>query len=249
MDKVQELMKILKRLNRGEAPEKVKAEAREFLATIDAKDLSIAEQNLINEGLTTADLQKLCEIHLELLADQVQQMKDKLVPGHVISTLVSEHEAILGFLDMLNAVNQAVQQMSRYDKNADAFKKLPHIADHLLEAERHHQREEDVLFPALEARGVYGPPTVMRQEHTQLRQQKRRLKDLADNAAKLRFGRFRKELNETVSALVPALREHIFKENNILYPTALQVIEDQEVWKKLKIECDKIGYCCFTPPG
>jgi uncharacterized protein len=249
MDKVQELTKILKRLNRGETPEKVKAEAREFLATVDAKDLSIAEQNLVDEGLSPADLQKLCDIHLELLSDHVGAMKDKLPPGHVIATLVSEHEAILGYLDGLDSANQAIQQMDAYDPKSDAFETLAHVAEHLLEAERHHQREEDVLFPALEARGVQGPPTIMRQEHTQLRKQKHRLKDLADHAATLEFGRFKEQLNETVSLLAPALREHIFKENNVLYPTALQVIEDEEIWQKLKAACDKIGYCCFTPPS
>ena len=43
------------------------------------------------------------------------------------------------------------------------------------------------------------------------------------------------------------LRDHIFKENNILYPTALEVIKENSVWKKMKDDCDKIGYCCFTP--
>jgi uncharacterized protein len=249
MNKMQELTKILKRLNQGESPEKVKVEAKEFLATVDAKDLSIAEQNLIDEGLSSADLQKLCDIHLELLSDQVGKMKDRLPSGHVVSTLVNEHEAILGFLDTLDSVNEAIQQMDAYDGKADEFVKLSHVAEHLLEAERHHQREEDVLFPALEARGVQGPPTIMRQEHTQLRKQKHRLKDLADHAATLEFGRFKEQLNETVSLLAPALREHIFKENNVLYPTALQVIKDEELWQKLKAACDKIGYCCFTPPS
>jgi DUF438 domain-containing protein len=46
---------------------------------------------------------------------------------------------------------------------------------------------------------------------------------------------------------VPALRDHIFKENNVLYPAALEVIEDESVWTRLKQECDKIGYCCFKP--
>lgn len=63
MDKVQQLTQILKRLNSGEDPTKVRQEAKEFLATIDAKDLSVAEQNLVEEGLSTNDLQRLCSIN------------------------------------------------------------------------------------------------------------------------------------------------------------------------------------------
>ena len=137
--------------------------------------------------------------------------------------------------------------MTSYDSGREEFGKLSHIAEHLLAAELHHQREEDILFPELEQRGVYGPPAVMKEEHIQLRSRKKALKELAENVSKTDFNEFKKQLDEVIRYIVPALREHIFKENNILYPTALQVIKDKEVWKKLKVECDKIGYCCFTP--
>jgi DUF438 domain-containing protein len=247
MEKIQQLTQILKRLNSGKDATRVKEEAKEFLATIDAKDLSIAEQNLIDEELSAGDLQRLCSIHLELLKDQVEKMKSQLPPGHVVSTLVSEHESILCFLDTLETVNKAIQKMDSYNAEREEFRKLAHIAEHLVAAELHHQREEEILFPVLERRGVHGPPMIMRQEHTQLREYKQQLKQLAETASQSDFGEFKQRLDKIVEFIVPTLREHIFKENNILYPTALQVIEDESIWEKLKVECDKIGYCCFTP--
>ena len=53
--------------------------------------------------------------------------------------------------------------------------------------------------------------------------------------------------HEIVKFLIPSLREHIFKENNILYPTALEAIDDAQVWVQLKRDCDRVGYCCFRP--
>ena len=247
MEKVQQLTRILKRLNSGEDPAKVKEQAKEFLATIDAKDLSVAEQNLVDEGLSAGDLQRLCTVHLELLKDQVEKMKSQLPPGHVISTLISEHESILCFLDTLDIVNKAIQKMESHDPRREEFGKLAHIAEHLVAAELHHQREEEILFPELESRGIQGPPMMMRAEHTQLRQYKKRLKQFSEGAAQTDFSGFKQQLDEIVGFIVPTLREHIYKENNILYPTALEVIEDQSIWEKLKTECDKIGYCCFTP--
>jgi DUF438 domain-containing protein len=247
MEKVQELTKILKRLNSGEDPAEVKEQAKEFLATIDAKDLSVAEQNLIDEGLSAGDMQRLCTIHMELLKDQVEKMISQLPPGHVVSTLVSEHESILCFLDTLETVNKAVQKMDGFDSERDEFRKLANIAEHLVAAELHHQREEEILFPELESRGINGPPMIMRAEHTQLRQYKQQLKQLSENAAHLDFDELKQRLDKIVEFIVPTLREHIFKENNILYPAALQVIEDESIWENLKAECDKIGYCCFTP--
>jgi hypothetical protein len=247
MDKVEQLTEILKRLNSGQDIAKVQEEAKDFLATIDAKDLSIAEQNLLDEGLSPDDMQRLCSVHMELLKDQVKKMTAELAPGHVVSTLVSEHESILCFLDTLDTVNGAIQGMESYNAEREEFKKLTHIAEHLVAAELHHQREEEILFPELESRGVHGPPMMMRQEHTQLRQYKKRLKELAADPAQFDFSEFKERLNETVDLIVPMLREHIFKENNILYPTAVEVIDDESIWARLKDKCDKRGYCCFTP--
>ena len=247
MQKAQELKQILKRLNAGEDPETVRGEAKELLETIGPADLSIAEQELIDEGLSIEDIEHLCPIHLEVMSDQVAKMREDLPKGHIVSTMVSEHDMILGFLDMLQEINGSIQAMPEYPGRTEEFEKLAHIAEHLVETEKHHQREEDVLFPELEKRGVHGPPAVMREEHNQLRPRKHALKELADHAGEGDFAAFKRRLDELVLFIVPTLRDHIFKENNILYPTALQVVEDQSIWQKLKHECDEIGYCCFTP--
>jgi len=87
----------------------------------------------------------------------------------------------------------------------------------------------------------------MRMEHQELRKRKKELKELAENAGRTEFKTFKRRLDEVAGFIVATLRDHIFKENNILYPTALKVIEEPDVWKEMNLECDKIGYCCFTP--
>jgi hypothetical protein len=44
------------------------------------------------------------------------------------------------------------------------------------------------------------------------------------------------------------LKDHIYKEDNILYPTALDTLEPEE-WSEVLEEFERIGYCCFTPRG
>jgi DUF438 domain-containing protein len=51
---------------------------------------------------------------------------------------------------------------------------------------------------------------------------------------------------EVWDSLVNMIPSHIYKEDNILYPMALQVIPKDE-WETIKKKCDEIGYCCFTP--
>ena len=247
MDKIGKLTGILQRLNAGEDIAKVRQEAQQFLASIDATDLSFAEQKLMEAGLKPEDLRHLCSIHMEMLKDKAEELKKNLSPGHPVHTLICEHEEILGFLDELEKVNQNIQRMNSYKKGSKDFQKLAHIAKHLVEADAHHQREEDVIFPALEERGVFGPPQIMRQEHEDLRRYKKIISKLAIKPGQMNFKNFKKKLDSTSKLLVLTLRDHIFKENNILYPTAVQVIKDKGVWEKLREKCDKIGYCCFTP--
>ena len=247
MEKVEELTQLLRRLNSGENPVSVKENAKEFLSTVDARDLSFAEQQLLDEGLSTTDLQNLCTVHLQMIGDQVEKMKASLPSGHVISTLISEHETILCFLDELGWLNECIGEMSAYDPENEIFKKISHIAKHLVAADLHYQREENILFPALEEKGIYGPTAIMKEEHIELMKKKLELENLIDHAGEMDFDDFKCCLDDVTNFIVPILRDHIAKENNILYPTALEVIKDESIWMKLKEECDKIGYCCFTP--
>ena len=174
-------------------------------------------------------------------------MELNLKPGHVLHTLMEEHKMILSFLDELEKVNQRLQQTGQYAGNDEDIKKLANIAEHLVGAEPHHQREEQVLFPEIEKRGVFGPTQVMRQEHEEFRPKKKEILSLGQSVAKMDFDKFKKNLKESADFLVAMLREHIAKENDILYPMALEVIPEEAVWQNMKKECDKIGYCCFTP--
>ena len=103
------------------------------------------------------------------------------------------------------------------------------------------------MFPRLEAAGVTGPPRIMRMEHEDLRAHKHELQELISGVGEMDFSRFKEELRRIANFLVYHLRDHIYKENYILYPTAVQMIDDDEVWDELHREADAIGYCCFTP--
>ncbi len=246
MSKMEQLVALVQRLDSGEDPAGVEREAQQLLASMDPSELSRTEQELIRAGLPAEALGRLCPVHMRMLQGQGEQLRAELPAGHVLHTMVAEHDAILEFLDRLRQTNEAIQKMDAYDGTRPEFAALGELAEHLLGAEAHHQREEQVLFPAIEARGVSGPPQVMRMEHEQMRERKQELKTLADNVGNMDFAAFKERLGQAVEFLVPVLGDHIAKENNILYPAAKQVIGEQE-WDGLRQQCDQIGYCCFTP--
>ena len=189
-------------------------------------------------GATEDELREACE-----------KLRNDLEGDHVLAVMYREHDVILGFLDRLEELNEQLQALGSTDSAAPVLGEIGKVADHLVEAEPHHQREEEVLFQCPEARGVYGPPHVMRAEHEELRAAKHQLQELATHTSPAAFEDTRKEINSIAGTLVMSLRNHISKENLILYPMAARTIGEAAKWDEMKLAAQKIGDCAFTPPA
>lgn len=86
----------------------------------------------------------------------------------------------------------------------------------------HHHKEEDVLFPLLEKRGVPrdgGPIGCMLHEHELGRDLVRRMQRAAGATPVAS-----EELADALDGYIALLRQHIFKENNVLFRLAEQAL-------------------------
>lgn len=247
MNKVDNLVELLQKLNSGDITPELRQQALQMVKNVDPLELSLAEQKLIENGTKPEDLRHLCDIHMEVLKDELDKLRVALTPDHVLTTLIEEHDEILKRLNRLEVLNSNIQKMENYDSSSSVFKELLNVAVEVIGAEPHHKREEDVLFPELEARGVTGPTRVMRMEHDMLRAKKKEIKALAENVETMGFIEFKTQLNEAAKYLIFNLRDHIYKENHILYPSSVETLVDKNLWLEMKKSCDKIGYCSFTP--
>jgi len=245
--KVEQLANLLNRLNQGNITEELRKEALQLVSNIDPVELSLAEQKLIQDGMKPENLRNLCDVHMEVLSDELNKVKKNISEGHVIDTLINEHEKIKEFLTELECINNEIQVMQSKEDNPTLIERLLQTALLILDAENHHLREENVLFPELEKRGITGPTRIMRMEHDELRQRKRTLKEAALNVNSMDFKEFKAIVDKAAQYIIFNLRDHIYKENHILYPTAIERIAEDEVWQDMKERCDKVGYCSFTP--
>ncbi|WP_207751705.1 DUF438 domain-containing protein [Clostridium rhizosphaerae] len=247
MNRIDSLVELLQKLNSGDISPELRQEALTMVQNVDPLELSLAEQKLIENGTKPEDLRHLCDIHMEVLKDELDRLKLGLTPDHVLTTLIDEHEEINKRLHILEGINNEIQKLESYDENNDIFAKLHSTAVEIIGAEPHHKREEDVLFPELEKRGVTGPTRVMRMEHDMLRAKKHEIKKLAEEVQNMNFTEFKTQLDEAAKFLIFNLRDHIYKENHILYPSSVQTLKEENLWTEMKEACDKIGYCSFTP--
>jgi hemerythrin-like domain-containing protein len=158
--------------------------------------------------------------------------------------LAAEHGAVLVALQILEKVEAALAANDR-----QAADDLGQLLDFLkVFVDRcHHGKEEDVLFPEMERRGVPrvgGPIGVMLMEHEVGRGHVRAMSDGLD---RLRRG----EAGAAVAILGHAreyrelLRAHIHKENSVLFPMADRLVPDEVAATLLEqfeaIERDRVG--------
>jgi hemerythrin-like domain-containing protein len=144
-----------------------------------------------------------------------------------IDTLKNEHRVIEQVLACLERIVEQARGDARLPLKAarQAIEFFREFADHC-----HHAKEEERLFPALEAKGFSpdaGPTAVMRFEHEQGRAQIRAMEQAAEAASRGDPGAL-ESFARHAAAYVVLLRNHIAKEDHCLFPMAEQVLSDQE---------------------
>lgn len=140
-----------------------------------------------------------------------------------IDRLVAEHDIIERGLDVLE---KAVHRIDSGEAIPHAFARWAPDFFSQFADKCHHANEEDVFFPRLKDHGIQeegGPIGVMLQEHDIGRDCVRRMRAASDSDEfdAAQFATAAKEF-------IPLLRQHIFKENNILFQMAANVLSDAE---------------------
>lgn len=171
---------------------------------------------------------------------------DTLSPLHPVNTLMEEHRFILRSLERLKALLARLQDSTSLGQMGPDREALKGIAHHLVDAENHHQREEDSLFPRLARHGQGQMTEELRADHHRFREKKRRLYQLAYGPTDAPFDAFRAAVLSAGEYIVRELVPHITREDEVVYQAALEVLTAEE-WDEVKRECDAIGYCCFKP--
>lgn len=140
-----------------------------------------------------------------------------------IQVLKDEHQLILAVLDSLEEGADRLDSGDKIDPDffLDAAKFVAGFADKC-----HHSKEEDILFVAMTAMNMprdSGPVAVMLAEHDEGRRYTAGFRSAAEQM-KEGDSAAADDVVRNVFDYVNLLREHINKEDNVLYPMAEQII-------------------------
>jgi len=244
--KRQEVLKgLLRQLHEGRTVEEVKGEFAALLAGVSATEIAELEQALIAEGLPETEIKRLCDVHVAVFRESLDaQTRPETVPGHPVHTFRAENAAAAKVLDALQAALEAL----KVTPGAAQLERARERLQQLREYEKHYLRKENVLFPYLERHGFSGPSSVMWAIHDDVRAGWKALEALLAAGPGENLAAFNARLDEIFGPLSTAIREMFYKEDTILFPTALQMLT-QEEWTAIHAQEPEVGYCYVEPGG
>lgn len=237
--KREELKKIIGRLHAGETVARVKKDFDVLVKNVSAEEIAAMEQALMREGLPSEEIQRLCEVHVEVFENSLEkQGRPDKVSGHPVHTFMAENEAARASLKRLRAAGRALaiswtrnQAIAAFDAAIIDFRKI------LI----HYTRVENQLFPFLEAAGFDAPSKVMWGKHDEVRALFREVEEA-------RAGRDWKRVRASAALIASKASKLFFMEERILFPTALRKL-DERTWIAVRRGESAIGYAWVTPGG
>jgi len=241
--KKEKLKEMLKKLHSGEEEEKVKEEFKEVLRSISPLEIPLIEQELVAEGVSAREIARMCDIHVEIFRESVSGAEKevaKFPSGHPLRTLYEENVEIIKDAEILNLYASSVLKL-KGNALKSTLKTLEGIVRRLKAVGyTHYNREEMIIFPYLERRGLNAVPAVLWRKHDEIRAEMNKLLRLITKGENL------SDISSMGQDLSSRLIDMVFRENNILYPTLKVLLSDGE-FKAIRMLDDEIGYYKVKP--
>ena len=227
------LKRLILDLHEGGDFDEIKGRFQRLVGDISAVQVSQLEQELIDEGLPVESVRELCDVHVALFEEALTDRSGHSVPpGHPVHTAKYENYA-LG--EVLGLLEDAIGMLP----SEGAWRQVRAFTEQLGQVEKVYLRKENILFPYLEKHGVKGPSSVMWSIHDAIRAQLKQLRAAIDEQDAERVRELFSPLRDEIAAMFN-------KEEQVLYPTSLQMLSDGE-WKAILEQSDSIGYALVQP--
>jgi len=238
------LQELIRDLHNGKSVDEVKPRFEKLIEGVSAIEITEMEQALIREGLPVEEVQRLCDVHAAVFKGSIEEIhapgKPEEQTGHPVHTFKLENNALNKLID-----EEITPHLESFKKtgNQEDVQKLADDFSKLWEVHKHYLRKENLLFSFLEKYGITAPPKVMWGVDDEIRKSIKDAKDAMEN-----YDGNRDKLVSLAEQAINGVSEMIFKEENILFPMALQTLSEDE-WLKIEAESDEIGYCIVKPAG
>jgi DUF438 domain-containing protein len=234
---------IILELHQGRPVQEVKAKFDAIAKDLDPAELSLIEQQLINEGLPIKEVLRLCDVHAAVFRGALEKNPDLAVPqGHPVELFLEENRAIEKLIQQEIRVTLSAFKQATGKEEQETALLLAGQFNLLSDVDKHYRRKEDLIFPFLEKYEITGPPKVMwgadDKNRDLLKQAKTAIRHFASEP--------KQQVIEQIELTIAQIEEMIFKEEKIFLPMAFQTLAEDE-WEQVMQDSDEIGYCLIEP--
>jgi DUF438 domain-containing protein len=230
---------IILKLHQGLSVQQAKERFEKEVGSISSAEIAEIEQSLISDGLSPEEIQKFCNVHALLFESTLKQAAaQEESPAHPVYLFRQENREIE---KLTGSFRELVSKAAEQDA-AQWSRKMNDLLGKLKGLELHYTRKEQLLFPFLERYGFTGPSKVMWGKDDEIRAM---LKDAAANVD------LPDRQGYSKTYLTPLLEEvegMIFKEENILFPAALEKLSVDD-WVEILKDSEEVGYAFITKPA
>ncbi|MFP4186162.1 MAG: DUF438 domain-containing protein [Thermoplasmata archaeon] len=248
-DKKEKIKDLLRNIHEGEGDvEKMRSEFKDLLNSISPQEIPSLEQELVKEGVTPDEIAEMCDLHLDIFRDSVENEYDlvNMSKGHPLNTLYRENEEITRDAEMLPLTVRSIQEEDDPENRDEKLNELKKKVSDLLKIDRtHYTRQEMIIFPHIEKRGIEAVPRVLWRKHDENMGEVKKLLELISKGPG-KGEEFFEELEETSREVSRSILDMVFRENNILYPTLKELLSEEEWAAVLEQERD-LGYYKIEP--
>jgi DUF438 domain-containing protein len=236
-EKQEKLKHVIRRLHQGENVDQVKKEFHKLIKNVSAEEISAMEQALLDQGFPAEEIQRLCEVHVEVFKESLAgQKKASGVPGHPLHSFLNENKELKR---RIKELKKLLANLKKQKADPDAVRRFKQQFKELGEIELHYRRKENQLFPFLEQKGFTGPSKVMWGKHNEIRQQLKHCREyLSANSFVV--------LARECGTLFSHMQKMIFMEEKILFPTSLKKLTERD-WAQIRKGEQEIGYAWIKP--
>ncbi|MCL4517385.1 MAG: DUF438 domain-containing protein [Firmicutes bacterium] len=243
-----QLKEIILDLHRGKDFDEVKARFERIFGDVDSTEIARLEQKLIQEGLPEEQVQRLCDVHVNVFRDSLDRAPEpEAIPGHPVHTFKSENAAVEELIEKeLKPTLEKLKSTEEEGARRSLVQTWREAHRRLLGIENHYSRKENVLFPFLEKHGITGPTTVMWGIHDDIRAQLKKISELLEYADEAPRNELASRIDKLVLPALTSITEMIYKEHKILFPMSLETLSEAE-WQNIYNQSDEIGYTLVRP--
>jgi len=241
------LKHLIIQLHEGQTPEAVKPQLMKLLGRVPYSEVVEVEQELISEGMPAGEILKLCDLHSAAMKDVIDTSGGRQVPpGHPVDTFKRENKALLGEVALTEKIFEEIRSLSDDQDATEPAGQLRLRFSRLADIEKHYSRKENLLFPFLEKKGITGPPTVMWGKDDEVRELAKSAIEVLQSTSQITAGDAKGVVEMVFRPTTDAIREMIFKEEEILFPMCLDKLSEGE-WYSIYVQSPEIGFCIYDP--